>query len=65
MQLKDTIHIKKNMHIGASCSVYIWIIFFGTATTEEQNSEKYIIQTRENIPFGPSSNIYMGNIFLI
>ena len=36
---------------------------FGSATTEEQNLEKYIIHTSENIHFGPSSIIYMGNIF--
>ena len=42
---------------------YIWVILFGTATTEEQNLEKYIIHTPKNIHFGPSSVIYMGNIF--
>jgi len=36
---------------------------FGSATTEEQNLEKYIIHTPKNIHFGPSSIIYMGNIF--
>ena len=36
---------------------------FGSATTEEENFEKYIIHTLENIHFGPSYIIYMGNIF--
>ena len=36
---------------------------FCSATTEKQNLEKYIIHTPENIHFGPSYIIYMGNIF--
>ena len=36
---------------------------FGSATIEEQNLEKYIIYTPENIHFGPSCIIYMANIF--
>ena len=36
---------------------------FCSATTEEENLEKYIIHTPENINFGPFSIIYIGNIF--